>query len=108
MTAHQVILVKKRVFEGKSLQGVIGEVNSELRRYSLQQMIGLDALNHDFIVDINTSDKPAKIQFVQRAFADSITYYPKTVGDKSRANNFSNVDKIQYGHARRIKVYKPQ
>ena len=106
MTAHQPILIRKRVFEGKNFWGVIGERNQREERYSFLQMIGLDQNDYDFIVDINHQDRPAKVQLVQHAHANGITYYPRTIGDKSRANNFSNVPKVQYGHARRIKVYK--
>lgn len=104
--SHQPILVRKRIFEGKDLWGIIGEKDGKEVRIDIRDMLGMMLNGYTFIVDINTGDRPAQLQHVDRKSGNSLIFYFKTVGDKNRKNNFAAVPKISYGTSRRIKAYK--
>jgi hypothetical protein len=104
--AHQPVLVKKRIFEGKDLWGIIGEKDGKEVRIDIRDMLGMMIDNVRFIVDINKGDRPAEVQVIHRKSGNSLIFYFKTVGDSTRKNNFNKVEKISYGFSRRIKVLR--
>jgi len=107
-TAHRPFLITKRITESDGcLWGVVAESNDQQHRIGIRDMLGMILDNVPFLVDQKGQDKPAALQVIHRMSGNQLVFYFKTIGDKSRKNNFSQVPSMTYGSSKRIKVLKP-
>ena len=91
---HRPYLVKKRIFENRSLWGVIAEVNGELQKIDARTMLTM--LNNDvpFLVDYPGADRPSSLTVAHRLNSDGMTFYFRAIGDSTKKNNFNKVTRI--------------
>lgn len=105
-TQHRPIKVLKRIFDGKDLWGILGEVDNKLSRIGIRDMLGMILQGYTFLVDIKGRDKPAVLTDVHRRSGNQLIFYFRTIGDSLKDNNFNKVEKTTYSYSRRVKLLK--
>lgn len=104
---HRPHLITKRIVESDGcLWGCVTVSNEKQHRIKIRDMLGMILNGVPFLVDQKGVDKPAILQVIHRMSGNQLVFYFKTIGDRSRKNNFSQVPSIAYGSSKRIKVLK--
>ena len=101
-------LVRKRIFEGKSLWGAVVWHQSELFKVDIRDLLGLiDYYKKPVLTDVKGADTPATVDVVHRKTKDGLAYYFRAVHDKIKGNNWNKVDKIKLVSANKLRILKP-
>lgn len=106
VTEHRPFTVINRVVKDKKLTGVIAEdVDKKLVRFKVKDLIAKMLNNYDF--NIRVADNPlAKLTVVEELKNNACMFYFKTLGDKSKKNNFNSLPALKDNSTvRQIKLY---
>jgi hypothetical protein len=99
--------VKKRIYDGGQLWGVLIWHQSQLKRLEIGDLLGLIAYyGKPVMTDVKGSDQPATLMVKHRKTKDGLMFYFTTVHDKIKGNNFNSIPKIATASARRYKLLK--
>ena len=84
MEASSPYLVKKRIFDGSQLWGVLVWHQSKLQRVDIGDLLGLIAyFGKTVLTDVKGSDNPAVVELVHKKTKDGLIYYFRAIHDKT-------------------------
>ena len=105
---HRPFLVTAKIMDSNRLMGFVAQdADGDKIRFSTQQVLTKLINGYDFNIQANGEGPIARLTVAEELRKDGCFYYFKTIGDKTKLNNFGKLPVIKYNsNVRKIKLYK--
>ena len=95
MESRQTYLIKKRVFKDGKLDGVL--VNRDGWIYiEARKLLAMLLEKTPVVCDFPGKDEPVTLTAVHKLTKDGMVFYFRTIGDRTKKNNFNSMPKITF------------
>jgi len=97
MSSHRTFVIKKRILAKGNLWGVVAECNGESYTIEVEKLLTMMVVyNIPFVVDYAHADRPATLTVIHKLNKSGMTYYFRTIGDKTKRNNLNKLSSVSY------------